>query len=130
MNAYFICVIVRVQMWFMYTQLLDDQTQKDFWVVYLFLKVFLCITCVLKVFPKIQICFVKKHIQKHFCEYVASKLSRTLVAKIRKQIFISSKVLHREFHDSLARSSWEIASCETRHVHLRHFASNSQELRE
>jgi len=30
MNAYFICVIVRVQMWFMYAQLLDDQTQKDF----------------------------------------------------------------------------------------------------
>ena len=39
MNAYFICVIVHVQMWFMYTQLLDDQTQKD-------LKVFLYMTFV------------------------------------------------------------------------------------
>ena len=30
MNAYFICVIVRVKMWYVYTQLLDNQNQKDF----------------------------------------------------------------------------------------------------
>ena len=30
MNAYYICVIVRVQMWCVYSQLLDDQTKKDF----------------------------------------------------------------------------------------------------
>ena len=30
MKAYFICVIVRVKMWFVCAQLLDDQTQKYF----------------------------------------------------------------------------------------------------
>ena len=39
MNAYFIYVIVRVQMWFVCAQLLDDQTQKDFWVYHVFLEV-------------------------------------------------------------------------------------------
>ena len=42
MNIYFICVIVCVQMWCMYAQLLNDQTQKDFWVFYLFLEVIFC----------------------------------------------------------------------------------------
>ena len=97
---------------------------------YLFLKVFLCITCILKVFSKSQICFVEKLLQKHFHEYITSKVSRTLVAKIRKQIFISSKILHRKFYDSLISVLWETTSHETCPVHLRHFASTSQELRE
>ena len=51
MNAYFICVIVRVQIWFVYAQLLDDQTQKDFLVFHVFLEV-IFVTKVLNVFLK------------------------------------------------------------------------------
>ena len=60
MNAYFICVIVPVQMWYVYTQLLDDQTQKDFWVFYMFLKVFLCILCVQSFFQIVHFIFCWK----------------------------------------------------------------------
>jgi len=51
-----------------YTQLLDDQTQKDFLVFYMFLKVFLYSIFVLRVFPKSSICFVEKLHQRHFCK--------------------------------------------------------------
>ena len=53
MNVYFICVIVRVQMCFVYAQLLDDQTQQDFWVFHVFLEV-IFVTLVLQVFLKMS----------------------------------------------------------------------------
>ena len=56
----------------------------------------------------------------------ASKVSRTQVAKMRKWISISSKILHRESLNSLASHSREMASCESCPVHLRRFARNSQ----
>ena len=118
MNAYFICVIVHVQMCFVYAQLLDDQTQKDFWVVYLFLKVFFCITYVLKIFPKSRICFFEKLSYKHFRECFMSKVSFTQFAKMKKWISNSSKFLHRESYDSLASHSRETTSCETCLVHI------------
>ena len=41
MNVYFICVIVCVQMWYVYTQSLDDQTQFFFLsILYVFESVF------------------------------------------------------------------------------------------
>ena len=49
MNDYFICVIVRIQMWFVYAQLFDDQTQKYFWMFHVFLEV-IFVTLVLKSF--------------------------------------------------------------------------------
>ena len=52
MNAYFICVIVCVQMWFGYAQLLDDQTQFFFFLVFhVFLEV-ISVTLVLKSFSR------------------------------------------------------------------------------
>ena len=91
---------------------------------------FLCITCVLKVFPKSQICFVKKLQYKHFRECFASKASCTQVTKMRRWISISSKILHRDSCNSLASHSREMASRETTPVHLRHFVRNSRVPRE
>ena len=65
MNIYFICVIARVQMWCVYAQLLDDQTQKDFWVFYLFLEV-IFVTLVLKVFLKMSNSLCWKTVFGHF----------------------------------------------------------------
>ena len=42
-----------------YTQLLDDQTQKDFWVFYMFLKVFMFFVC-LEFFQIVHVFFVEK----------------------------------------------------------------------
>ena len=50
----------------MYTQLLDDQIQKDFWVFYMFLKVFLCF-CVFRVFVQyVHFIFSQKTILEAF----------------------------------------------------------------
>ena len=49
-----------------YTQLLIDQTQKDFWVFYMFLKVFLYF-CVFKVFVQmVYFLFLSKKKKKLF----------------------------------------------------------------
>ena len=42
-----------------YTQLLDDQTQKDFWVFYMFLKVSMFFVC-LEFFQIVHVFFVEK----------------------------------------------------------------------
>ena len=82
MNAYFICVIVCVQMWYVYTQLLDDQTQKDFWVFYLFLKVFLYITFVFEeFFQKAKLVLLKNSTRGIFVSKLQVSL---LVAYLRK----------------------------------------------
>ena len=98
-------------------------------VLFVFESVFVYHLC-FESFSKKLICFVEKLLKKHFCEYVASKVSCTLVAKMRKWIFISSKILHTEFCDSLASPSRETASHKNCPVHLRLFAGNSQVLRE
>ena len=53
MNAYFIYVIVHVQMCIVYAQLLDDQTQKDFGVFHVFLEV-IFVTLIIKFFLKMS----------------------------------------------------------------------------
>ena len=55
----------------------------------------------------------------------ASKSSCSPSAKMRKLISSSSKILHKEFRDSLATFSQKEAFCETTPMHLRHFASAS-----
>ena len=60
MNIYFNYVIVRVQMWCVYAQLLDDQTQKYFWVFYLLLEV-IFFTLMLKFFSQNVKFFVLKN---------------------------------------------------------------------
>ena len=74
MNAYFICVIVLVQMSFVYTQLLDDQIQKDFWVFHVFLEV-IFVALVLKVFPKMwNFLVLKIFVFGHFTTAFTSSL--------------------------------------------------------
>ena len=130
MNAYFIYVIVRVQMGYVYTQVLDGQTQKYFWVFYMFWKAFLySIGCVLRVFPKSQICFVEKLLYKYFLKCFASKVSYSQVAKMWRWIFNSSKILHRESHDSFVSHSRDMATREICLMQMRIFASNPRVLR-
>ena len=42
MNAYFICVIVYVKMWYVCLIAYSIKSKKNCWVFYMFLKVFLC----------------------------------------------------------------------------------------
>ena len=53
-----------------------------------------------------------------------SKSSRSLSVKMRKLTSSSSKILHKEFCDSLMTLSRDIASRETSYVLLRHFLSS------
>ena len=109
--------IVRVQMWYVYIQLLDDQTQKDFLVIYMFLKVFLYSIYVLIVFPKNPICLLKNSFRGIFM----SKNFSQPILENEEAIFSSSQFLHREFHDYLTTLSWEVASRETSLMLLRPF---------
>ena len=81
-----------------YTQLLVDQTQKDFWVFYIFFKVFLCFhilsfcsNCIFHVFHQ-------KLLQRHFCEKLVTKL---FPQKWVKAKYWKHKILDRDFHDCL-----------------------------
>ena len=76
-----------------------------------------------KFFQKAKFVLLKNSFRGIFESKSREKLSHNLTAKIRKLIFISSKILHREFHDFLMTASWETTSCETFPVHLRHFVS-------
>ena len=57
-----------------YTQLLVDQTQKVFWVFYMFLKVFLCFRVLSFCSNCIFHVFHQKLLQRHFREKLATKL--------------------------------------------------------
>ena len=83
-----------------YTQVLIDQTQKDFWVFYMFLKVFLCF-CVFKVFVHIAyFLFLLKTLSETF-----SRESRELAlpAKMRMAKIGKHWILDRNFHDYFVR---------------------------
>ena len=80
-----------------YTQLLVDQTQKDFWVFYMFLKVFLCfyvlsfcLNCIFHVFHQ-------KLLWRHFREKLATKLF------LRK--WVKAKHENTKFRQKLLRLS-------------------------
>ena len=81
-----------------YAQLLVDQTQKDFLVFYMFLKVFLCFHSLSFCSKCIFILFFKKLVQRHFCKKLATKhLSRKeFKAKIGKH-----KISNRDFCNCL-----------------------------
>ena len=74
-------------------------------------------------FQKAKYVLLKNSSRGIFMSKSWEKLSCSLSTKIRKLIFISSKILHREFRNSLVTASRETASRETCPVHLRHFAS-------
>ena len=50
-----------------------------------------------KFFQKTKFCFVEELLKKHFWEYVASKVSHTLVVKMRKQISFLPKFYTESF---------------------------------
>jgi len=98
MNAYFIYVIIRVQIWFMYAQLLDDQTQKDVWVFHVFLEV-IFVTLVLKsFFSKCQFFSVEKLCFWHFREWPP-------VGKFLRN-FNFLKISGKEFREYFATQTW------------------------
>ena len=74
-------------------------------------------------FQKAKSILLKNSSSGIFASKSQKKLSCSLTTKMRKLISISSKILHREFPDSLASASWETTSRETCPVHLRHSTS-------
>ena len=104
MNAYFICVIVRFQMWCVYAQSLDDQTQKYFWVFYLFCKC-LCLSLVFwKFFQKTKSVLLKNSFVSIFSS--ASQV-RFLTTKLRK-CGSEFSILLKFYTESLTTPSWVI----------------------
>ena len=96
-----------------YTQLLIDQTQKDFWVFYMFLKVFLYF-CVFRVFVQmVYFLFLSKKKKKTLSE-AFSRVSRELAypAKMRMAKIRKHWNSDREFHDCFAGNSysWKLMS--------------------
>ena len=108
-----------------YTQLLNDQTQKDFWVFYLFLKVFLCITFVLEeFFQKAKSVLLKNSIRGIF----TSKSQVSLLAAYPQKWGSQFIILPKFYTESFATLSWDKASRETSPMHLRFFTSYSRVL--
>ena len=106
MNVYYICVIARVQMWCVYSQLLDDQTKKDFSVFHVFLEE-IFVTLVLKMFPKMSIF--------HCCKTLSLAIS-LLVPQVATsheifKKFQFLKILDREFLESLVTQTWIVRFC-------------------
>ena len=85
-----------------YAQLLVNQIQNDFWVFYMFLKVF-CYFCALSFCFKMHFCVVlQKLLQRHFREKLETKLFpwKEVKAKTRKH-----KISDRDFRDCLVTIS-------------------------
>ena len=104
-----------------YAQLLVDQTQKDSWVFYMFLKVFLSFRA-LSFCLKMHFCVViQKLLQRHFHEKLATKLfpRKEVKEKTRKH-----KISDRNFCDCLESISWLKASHEKLCASDVFFASN------
>ena len=129
MNAYFICVIVLVQMWYIINCMMI-RPKKIFEYFICFWKFFSVSLLRWKFFQKAKFVLLKNSFKGIFASKSREKLSHNLTVKMRKLIFISSKILHREFSDSLIAASREIASRETYLMHSRHFTSIPQVLRE
>ena len=104
-----------------YVQLLVNQTQKDFSVFYMFLKVFLCFRALSFCSKCIFVLLFKKLVQRHFREKLATKHFpwKEFKAKIGKH-----KISNKDFHDCLTAISRLIASHEMLCVSDVFFMSN------
>ena len=102
MNAYFICVILHVQMWCVYS-IACQSNPKRFWVFYMFLKVFFCF-CVFRVcVQNVYFLFLSKN---SFWGIFESKL---WVSSSRENKDGKNKKhcnSYREFHDYLTRNNY------------------------
>ena len=81
-----------------YAQLLVDQTQKDSWVFYMFLKVFLS-------FRTLSFC-----LEMHFCVVIQKLLQRHFHEKLATKLFprkeVKEKTRKHNFRQKLLRLSW------------------------
>ena len=99
MNAYFICVIVHVQMWCVYSIACRSNPKKFLSILYFFLKCFYAFVFLSFCSNYIFHVFHQKLLWRHFREKLATKL---FPQKWVKAKYWKHKILDRDFRDCLA----------------------------